>query len=267
MAWMATCLRWIGQPTIILTYRGLETCMVAFSVVNYLKQPCNCGICSWFYQLEDVCSAKNLSVCVRCCLLVTYDVCFCMLSFLFTYPCFSVMYENVQILWGFVWPVWSWKCVSCPTCHCEYTLLYTREFVSFSPRKPQKNQGKLSGSTYLCPICSWCKFKDLAYWLSGSRGVASSGTVFEWNVVISIEFNSMSEKITSNRSFSGTHLYLVVYGSRIKSFFIIVFQCWNLSLLNLSMKFFESFLKGATAELSIFLYIKEAPFFWIFGSV
>eukprot|EP00667_Euglena_gracilis_P018199 EG_transcript_19288 len=32
---------------------------------NYLKQPCNCGICSWFYQLEDVCSAKNLSVCVR----------------------------------------------------------------------------------------------------------------------------------------------------------------------------------------------------------
>lgn len=50
--------------------------------------------------------------------------------------------------------------------------------------------------------------------------MASSGTVFEWNVVISIEFNSMSEKITSNRSFSGTHLYLVVYGSRIKSFFL-----------------------------------------------
>lgn len=49
--------------------------------------------------------------------------------------------------------------------------------------------------------------------------MASSGTVFEWNVVISIEFNSMSEKITSNRSFSGTHLYLVVYGSRIKSFY------------------------------------------------
>lgn len=32
---------------------------------NYLKQPCNCGICSWFYMLEDVCKGKNLSHCVR----------------------------------------------------------------------------------------------------------------------------------------------------------------------------------------------------------
>lgn len=54
--WLA-CL---ALPAAAITPMDLGTCW------NYLQQPCNCGVCSWFYQLNPPCSSQNLTMCVRC---------------------------------------------------------------------------------------------------------------------------------------------------------------------------------------------------------
>jgi len=53
--WLA-CL---ALPAAAITPMDLGTCW------NYLQQPCNCGVCSWFYQLNPPCSSQNLTMCVR----------------------------------------------------------------------------------------------------------------------------------------------------------------------------------------------------------